>query len=388
MPKDIHSYLKAVYKELTIDRVLDWTCPSTKEVDKGVLRRLDSAFGFIQDAEHPDILKKDENPNGLLQILEKYSFENRDVAYVKQTVRERCEEIKKLLYRFMIADYKQFHIDSTSLFSKTFSSINDLSHGIAYELPARSIFYRMRKVKREEANESINFFHVPFTKRYLMGTYRYSIPGYPSLYTSSSLYCCWEEMERPNLKDCGCAALRTVKPMQLLDLRWKIQDEELIEEQNLERLKNYILKLPLIIACGLQVQNKPDKFVPEYVISQQVFQWLMSELRNDKSNKSKMTLGIIYTSAKKEVWDSIKAGEVTNIESVTNYALLAYLPQDENTKTYSKYLAKWLNAKRPLWFTDRMSPHVSIYQILLDKENQLVKPKALRWKNMAGYIKK
>ncbi len=386
MPKNIHSYLKAVYREITTERIYDWTSP--KESSRGVLRRLDYAFGFKKDAEHPDIDPLDENPNGLLRILEKYDINDRDVKYVIQTAQERCDELKKLLYKFMVADYKKFHEDATSLFSTTFSDINDLSHGIAYELPQRSIFYRMRKVQQEDAPERIHFFHVPFTRRYLMGTYRYSIPGYPSLYTSSSLYCCWEEMERPNLKECGCAALRTVKPMQLLDLRWKINNEEFLEDKNIEQLKNYILKLPIIIACSLQVQSTPDKFVPEYVISQQVFQWLMSELRNDKTSKSRMTLGIVYTSAKKEVWESIKLSELKDLNNITNYALLAYLPQEENTKTYSKYLAKWLNAKSPLWFTERFSPYESIYQTLEKKQNLLIKPKRSRWRSMATHVKK
>ena len=42
-------------------------------------------------------------------------------------------------------------------------------------------------------------FHIPFDKRYLVKTQRYSLAGIPSLYLGSSLYVCWQEMGKPDL---------------------------------------------------------------------------------------------------------------------------------------------------------------------------------------------
>lgn len=388
MPKDIYTYLKAVYKDITAERICDWTS-APKESDKGVLRRLDSAFGFIQDAAHPEIRKEDERINGLLRILERHAFDNEDVNYIIETARYRCYKIKELLYHFMMADYKKFHDDSSSFFSCIFSNINDYTQGIAYKLPKYSKFYRIRNLEKPEwPDQRILFFHVPFTKRYLMGTYRYSIPGYPSFYSASSLYCCWEELDRPNLKDCGCSVFQAERHIPLLDLRWRIQEDELIKKENIEKLKTYILKLPIIIACSLRVQNTPDKFVPEYVISQQIFQWLMSELRtNLRSNPKMGVVGIAYTSTKQELWESLLHQELKDESLMENYALLSYLKEDEEINTYSSGLAEMINVKSPLWFDKRLSPSESIYKTILNKENELIKPKRSNWKNMAKFIK-
>ena len=168
------------------------------------------------------------------------------------------------------------------------------------------------------------------------------------------------------------------------------EQEKEFEEGNFDKLKNYILKLPIIIACSLHVQNAPDKFVPEYVISQQVFQWLMSELReNLKRNKANvnMTVGIAYTSAKKELWESMSRHELQDESQMTNYALLSYLLQDEKVNTYSTELAKKIKARTPIWITERLSPHTSTYEILESIEKRLTKPKCSRWKGIVTYIK-
>ncbi|MBR2167696.1 MAG: hypothetical protein IJ920_05140 [Paludibacteraceae bacterium] len=386
MAKDIHSYLKAVYKEITAERICDWTS-SPKESDKGVLRRLDSAFGFEQDAAHPDIRKKDENVNGLLRILEKHVIEDNEVKDLFHNIQKQCDDIKEMLYLYMMADYQQFHDKSTRYFNEVFANINNISWGISYQLPAKSIFYRMRRMDKSDINDRLNFFHVPFTKRYLMGTYRYSIPGYPSFYSASSLYCCWEELDRPHLRECGCSAFQTTIEVPLLDLRWKIDDVDILKKENIEKLKHYILRLPIIIACSLRVKDTPDKFVPEYVISQQVFQWLMSELRKKIKRKEKMTVGIIYTSAKSEIWKSFQTKEIDSADIMTNYALLSYLSEDENINTYSRKLATRINIKNPLYFEERISPITSIYQTLLAKEKELTIHQISKWRNLAKYIK-
>lgn len=44
-----------------------------------------------------------------------------------------------------------------------------------------------------------DMFHVPFEKRHLIPTSRFSLPGLPCLYLANSIYTCWEELDRPNL---------------------------------------------------------------------------------------------------------------------------------------------------------------------------------------------
>jgi len=44
-----------------------------------------------------------------------------------------------------------------------------------------------------------DIFHVPFQNRHRVGNQRYSIAGLPCLYLGSSIWICWEELNRPEL---------------------------------------------------------------------------------------------------------------------------------------------------------------------------------------------
>ena len=43
--------------------------------------------------------------------------------------------------------------------------------------------------------------HLPYSKRSLTGSYRFSIPGVPSLYLANSSYGCWIELGQPSDHD-------------------------------------------------------------------------------------------------------------------------------------------------------------------------------------------
>ena len=61
-------------------------------------------------------------------------------------------------------------------------------------------WYRMRNQEKYKrlfpANE---MFHIPFQLRGKVNTQRYSLPGYPCLYISRSIWATWEEMHEPQL---------------------------------------------------------------------------------------------------------------------------------------------------------------------------------------------
>ena len=381
--KTLQSFLENVYKEINPERVISWITPDEKE-DRGILRRLDFSYGFTKEDGNPmGVLDQDVNNNGLLQILKRHSFKNSDVDYIIQKVEETCKSIKELHYSFLVANYEEYYNNTASFLHAFYANADDPSNGLTRPLPAQTVFYRMRKmdVPANPKTCRIDFFHVPFTKRYLMGTYRYSIPGYPSLYSSSSVYCAWEEMGRQDVKDYGYIAFKTTNQMQLLDLCWRF-DEEFAKDT--EKLKYYILKLPIIIACSMQVRYTTEKFVPEYIFSQQIFQWLMSKLKKDTKNKAKTTIGVIYSSAKHEIWESLRAGEIKTADTI-NYALLAYISSDDITQ-YSKSLALKLNAQTPYWIEKRISAQKSPYDLLTQVQEHFTKSPGSYWKNMSSYI--
>ena len=62
-------------------------------------------------------------------------------------------------------------------------------------------FYRIRIHKTNFTLSQQEFFHIPFNLRGKVKTQRFSIPGFPSLYLGTTIYVCWEELNRPNINE-------------------------------------------------------------------------------------------------------------------------------------------------------------------------------------------
>jgi len=59
-------------------------------------------------------------------------------------------------------------------------------------------YFRMRESFHKLTKEDL--FHIPFHRRHLTQSNRFSLPGIPCIYLSNSLYLCWEELGRPSNK--------------------------------------------------------------------------------------------------------------------------------------------------------------------------------------------
>lgn len=380
----LYDFLKAVYEQTTPERVYPWIKADKK--GRGVLRRLDYAYGFTieKDNKH-QILDEDDNPKGLLRIfdnvLKNNIYNDEDIVIIQNfidSIEQTCEDVKDVLRKFLVANFKSSNDKAVTLLEN--SENGTLNKGLETCLLHESKLYRLRKMKSPKEKRILDFFHVPFKERYLMGTYRYSIPGYPSLYCAESIYGAWEEMDRSELNEFGYAIFKVKEDFRLLDLRWRFEDEELINNE--DKLLKYMHRLPLIIACSMQVKHSRDKFVPEYVFPQQIFKWLMDRLQK-MSYSEEDILGVIYTSNKATVWEELcKCGEKRAVESdeslltyrlreITNYALLAYLPIDGAFSKYSYNLGSKLHAKTPYWLRKPASAFESTYKTLYKIQNEL-----------------
>lgn len=391
----LYSFLLEVYKQITPERVYPWIKADSK--GRGVLRRIDYASGFtVENGNKHKILKEDDNSKGLLRIfyntLKQNRYDNANMAIIKSfidSVEQICEDVKDVLRKFLIADFKTSNDKAASLLENDHSTA--YPNGLETCLLHESKLYRLRKMDRPREKRILDFFHVPFEERYLMGTYRYSIPGYPSLYCAASVYGAWEEMDRKELNEFGYAIFKVKDDFRLLDLRWRFEDEELINDG--EKIKNYILRLPLIIACSMQVKYSREKFVPEYIFPQQIFKWLMDRLQKMNYSEEDI-LGVMYTSNKATVWEELckcggkivtESGErllTYRLKEITNYALLAYLPIDGIFSKYSYDLGLRLDAKVPYWLRKPASAYESTYQTLYKIQDELNATKA--WRNVGA----
>ncbi len=181
---------------------------------------------------------------------------------------------------------------------------NDLSTLPLKIFPINSKLYRMRTIKQRNKVGINDLFHIPLNKRGIVKTQRYSAPGIPCLYLGESIYVCWEEMLRPDLSNCFISRFENQKELRLLDLsipelsEWLETDSDgkYTLDTN-DTLVSSLYRLPLLIACMVEVKNIDDVFKPEYMFSQLIMEMITNHLREtlDLRKDEPLFVGVYYT---------------------------------------------------------------------------------------------
>lgn len=169
-----------------------------------------------------------------------------------------------------------------------------------------SNLFRLRVINQNYPLSKEDLFHIPFDKRSLVSTQRFSISGLPSLYLANSIYVAWEEMKRPSMNEVQVVRIVNNHSMNMLDLTTDIFSRNTHLIDNLSygwQLLYKVMVWPLIAACSVRVQNPNDPFKPEYVIPQLLLQWV---------NKHKV-FGIKYSSTYIDLDTSKHEGSFYNI---------------------------------------------------------------------------
>lgn len=227
----------------------------------------------------------------LLDRLEKY--ERREKKWgswdeKKEAIIKFCDAIKESINLY----YEGRH---SCAFTHLWNHINEIS--INSTLFHGRDLYRMRMFDEGEKHDCNSMFHIPFNKRTIVKTQRFSAPGYPCLYLGKSAYICWEEMLRPNLDKCYVSRFHTDKSMFVYDLTLP----SISKWNKIDDFRDDLLRFPLVIACMVKVSKPKDPFKPEYIIPQLLMELVMEE-RQKKENKytaRSFLMGIAYTSVHK-----------------------------------------------------------------------------------------
>ena len=169
---------------------------------------------------------------------------------------------------------------------RLFSTLNNNKtlNRVKGELEMEDEPYRLFRIRVSDNTSEIqtrkDLFHVPFSLRNKIGTNRYSIPGYPCLYFSSSIYACWEEMGRPPFHKIVLARIEpqmTNGEQQLLylqqaPLQWyeylekKIQSKKELSPSAFDGFTTFLIHWPLQLACAIPSRNSGALFHDEYII--------------------------------------------------------------------------------------------------------------------------
>lgn len=196
-------------------------------------------------------------------------------------------------------------------YSKLTQAITDsgiTTDGFEGSMPKDTNFYRLRLKKENYHLLRKELFHIPFELRHKVETKRYSIPGFPSLYLSNSIYVAWEEMRRPKLDEIQSARLKSTGDITYIDLTTSKYSGSIpykdSDAKKADKMASDIMTWPLIASCAIKVKNVEEPFKPEYIIPQLLLQWIRNSKKID---------AIKFSSSHIELAETLSKGEFYNL---------------------------------------------------------------------------
>ena len=142
--------------------------------------------------------------------------------------------------------------------------------------------YRIRVTNRNMKFTTNEFFHIPYQLKHKNATQRYSIPGFPSLHLSDSIYTCWEELKRPSLENMHVSRFKLAhQTLQVLEIPRPIEiiqknviDNRITESKTDSGIASLLINFPLYLACSIGIKSPHYPFKVEYVIPQLLLQYV------------------------------------------------------------------------------------------------------------------
>lgn len=214
---------------------------------------------------------------------------HQDIAANKEKIAKLIDGLLKAIDNF----YKGKPANAYISFRNTMQTINITEYlDKNSRLPSGQSLYRLRTVNGNYPLSKNELFHIPFDKRGIVQSQRFSIPGLPSLYTANSIYVAWEEMRRPNIDAIQAMRLVNQRDLRLLDITTDIYNNNFEVSKMIEpQIALYkVLTWPLVACCSVKVKSPKDIFKPEYIIPQLLLQWVSQNLDGIKYSSTHIDL--------------------------------------------------------------------------------------------------
>ena len=151
-------------------------------------------------------------------------------------------------------------------------AVSDLYNSSAFygESEQEIQFFRARGTGDSNLDTPKDMLHLPFSKRSKTGSYRFSIPGVPSLYLGNTSYDCWLELERPSDYNFTVSPVIVDSTMKILNLAVNNRDFIRLNEFCADKVHYWLKLLILMIATSFRVKEQNRIFHSEYIISQSI----------------------------------------------------------------------------------------------------------------------
>lgn len=155
--------------------------------------------------------------------------------------------------------------------------------------PRVDSLFRMRRMDEGLVYPRKEIFHPSTDCRHLIGTNRYSIPGYPTLYLTDSLTLAQRESGGAASAIAACFRLNENFQLGIIEFGIRPRDFELdvtdtrskaspsTKQLSKQVVQNYLIWFPLLAACSF-VRAHPDcPYADEYVLPQLLMQWIRTQ---------------------------------------------------------------------------------------------------------------
>ena len=247
------------------------------EYEKDLNVVLDAYFGYISKkiaGQKDSIIKIKRNINLIKESLKMYYNGKITSSYncIKTVLEEYLGSpyiVAKIDENYAFRGYAPKSIRPNVYSDKQYESVYEkmLNHPLS--------FFKARLSAEKIDKKSM--LHIPFDKRGLVATQRFSIAGMPCLYLSTSSFGTWLELGTPEFDIFQVSAFKIPSDLKILNLciqQHMINGISSITGRDDEKevVYDYLEIFPLIIATSYHVSDRNRNFKSEYIISQLVMQ--------------------------------------------------------------------------------------------------------------------
>lgn len=227
--------------------------------------------------------------NIYLELLDK--LDKRD-KYTRN-IRDHIVDINNLCKKLLLAHKSYLQGSPYKAYDHFSNGMSNLEAFLLFRIRERVKYldsyslFRVRESKEKYLSKK-DIFHIPFEHRYKVSNQRYSINGFPCLYLGSSIYVCWEELNRPNFGDLYVSEFRLVTHYpKILDLTFSAKESQSFlgrfkkdndfHEWKLNGIIDKVILFPLIMSCSIINREKNRVFKEEYIIPQLLLEWVRNK---------------------------------------------------------------------------------------------------------------
>ena len=240
-----------------------------------------------------------------------------------------CNSIVRAVDLYYKGQYSQSFIEVKRCLDKL------PSWKVAHKLPG----YRMRVLDEGCMPTFEGMFHIPFNRRGIVSTQRYSSPGQPCLYLGLSPYACWEEMGRPTLEKTYVSRFQPKYYFMYLPFCIPFLEAWNNQEMANKKFLDDLLYFPFVMVSMVKVNKNNKNFKPEYIIPQMVMQWLL-ESRSVDDDPTKKPIGVLYT--------SVHYNKDLNSKAWSLFENIAIPCFFDGEKIYSEKISNWFSYTDPV----------------------------------------